>query len=583
MKKKLLTLLLLFLSILIIGNCGPKGDSDEEKVDDTKVEKKEGGEEGTTDEADEADVDGEVDEKFAGLDVIEEGKPDDSSGSKVAFNFSLGGALKAITGNLVSGTTSSNNNNTSTASASASASDNSNATADDDVVVDDGIYLESGVVITSAQVSVCGIGVHVKREVSKKEKELSKKIMEMIKESEKEEEEILEEEDAAEEELLEEDEEEVDEEEAELIASVDKQATVKKDKMAEAKAKAEKGKSAKGEKGQAGKGKAGMAKDKIADAKGKMEKKVKELKAKSKKQLEKQKDLNKNVRYQGPYVVDLMTHEITPAIKPVELNDGTYKRLGFRLCKHRGKETDPLNGHVAYITGYFTDDAGEKVTFVVILEGSQVIRIVSPKGFKLSSGEDKFALVFDVKKWFKGVDFTKFKTVAMERFFDRVNYKLSKIGEKHSDYDKLKKDMDKRLGKIDGAKFEGLQTKMEERKEKMMAQKEKAMSKIADAKAKKMMMEAKKQDRIRERLNVAEDIDLIVHPRLSSDPVVRKALKRIRFNIKKRFRMGKKKASGEIDTTGIDVDAELDEDSVEEGEEDMDKEVEDEVDEDDVE
>ncbi len=361
------------------------------------------------------------------------------------------------------------------------------------------VILANGIHITVAKVNIAMIKIKASKEPSAEEKELKKKVHERGKAQDKEEDDEL-----------------VNELDGGSTASL--MAAKDKDKGNSGDSASDTATSSSTDSDTSTSTSTGSSDKAAKDKKKADRKKTEEL------EYEKEAELDKDTKFTGPYVVDLITGKVTPPLPEVSLTDGTFHRIEFKLKKYRSEtEGDPLNGNVLYVEGYYLDEDGEKVTFAVLYNKSENIQIKGDNGFTLEQGlVNNFVIVFDIKQWFAGVDLVKFKTAANERRLERLNEKLA--------------DLDVEIAA-------------------------KVQEKMAKKDAKKAEQAAKKALKIKTRLGISEDVDLIVHSSLSQDSSVRIALKRIKFNIKRKLKMGKKDKDGNIDTSELDVEGVLDEDT----------------------
>lgn len=631
-------LLICLLAIAMFSYCAPitstAGDGSKDdatgekaKADGTAVDETEEGKTEEPADTEEKTPTAEVSEFFKDLSGVEDEKPSDSSGTDTSFNLSFAGAsnLKSAF-SLVNATESDNSND----------NDSIVEDTDGDGIVTDGLLLKNGAVITLAKLSIAGIKVNAKHDRSTKEKEFVKKIFERLETID--EEEKLEE---AEQEELEiaVDEEEILVEAGEItvetsdgdtsvesdsgtsVVAADGDTSVATDdgsvistsggdvdislvgskelpgmagvpKPGSNVAKSGSGSSNSAKKPSESKAPAGKPGDKFKNMKGSKKEvlaaKVKDVLEQAKKKVERivaeakeEAKLDKTVRHAGPFVVDLLTKTVTPSLDTVKLKDGSYKRIEFKLAKHHSKiENDPLNGHVLYVEGYFLDAAGEKVKFAVISDRTEVIQIRGKKGFKLDADNTKFGIIFRIRKWFEGIQFDGVRKVALEKRLEWAELALSKVDAASAEYDKKKETFNKFLEKAPDTQQAD---EIKERLEKSFERMDKKVTKVFDAAQKKIEAEIKKVDRFRERHNIPADIQVVF---FAGDPKFKAMFKRLRHNIKTRIRMGHQKDDGSVDTSDVDFSGEIDEDTADAEELEIEKEDEadgeDEADHDDI-
>lgn len=77
-----------------------------------------------------------------------------------------------------------------------------------------------------------------------------------------------------------------------------------------------------------------------------------------------------NIKFKGPYVVDLLANTVTPVPPSVRVEAGSYRRVEVKLHKVRGDEenaefgsavpsSDPLYGHSLYIAGTYSGQTAD--------------------------------------------------------------------------------------------------------------------------------------------------------------------------------------------------------------------------------
>lgn len=447
---------LLSTMLVLLSSCGSFiGSPDDPKKDAQEVS------------VDEKNVTSEISDTLAGIEAIPESVPSDSSGSNVAVNLSFLGSDAGEKFSLVSS-------------------------------AEDGLTLESGIVITVAKLNIAMIKFKADKEESDNEKALKEKMNARSKARDQEEDN-----DDAEEEA---------EDDVENASLVDSQAA---DKGAKPEGKGD----VDGAKPEDVDSQKSAADDKKLARDGKKADRENQEKADS----DDEANIDKSTKVKGPFVVDLLAHTVTPALENIDMKDGTYKRIEFMLKRYRGTEGDPLNNNSLYVEGYFLDDDGAKVTFAIMYGKTEHIRIAGDSGFKV--GEGSLAMVFDIKAWFKGVDLSGFKDEARSKNAERLNTALTDL--ESTDPNRAARIKERLAGADD-----------------RMAQ-----------------AAAKRDEMIRTKLGIPSTIDLIVHARLSKSQSVRDTLKRIKFNIKNKIKVGKKDKEGRVDTSKSDIKGETDPDT----------------------
>jgi hypothetical protein len=126
------------------------------------------------------------------------------------------------------------------------------------------------------------------------------------------------------------------------------------------------------------------------------------------------------VRYQGPYVVNLLTDSVTPSLPEVNLAAGTYDQIEMKLDKIEGDEvdasgnqlvaeTDALFGNSVYVAGTYTGTtASGAVTnmpfsFSYDLDETFELTAASDSSEGFAIGENAAASIivaFRFRKWF---------------------------------------------------------------------------------------------------------------------------------------------------------------------------------------
>lgn len=150
---------------------------------------------------------------------------------------------------------------------------------------------------------------------------------------------------------------------------------------------------------------------------------------------EKEDDRNQ-IKLKGPYIVNLLTDEVSPSIDPVSLLGGVYKKIQMKIHKIKGEEkdkngsavvasSDPLYGNSIYLTGTYTGQvSGGSVSnakFVLSYDIDEEFELKgsgeTATGFKVVAGAaNSVVIAFRLVDWFgfnssstneKQVDFTK--------------------------------------------------------------------------------------------------------------------------------------------------------------------------------
>lgn len=147
---------------------------------------------------------------------------------------------------------------------------------------------------------------------------------------------------------------------------------------------------------------------------------------------------SERVKYEGPYVVDLLTNASTPSLGEIEMIAGVYKEIEMKLDKIEGDEddgagaslidpTDPLYGNSIYLSGTYTGDTAAgpgtatDVPFVLSFDFDETFELTgatdTSEGFTVSdSASNPVVIAFRMPKWFnfgsedaleEGIDFSQ--------------------------------------------------------------------------------------------------------------------------------------------------------------------------------
>lgn len=133
-----------------------------------------------------------------------------------------------------------------------------------------------------------------------------------------------------------------------------------------------------------------------------------DLKQKEEGRLEKEVKKDRGTRFSGPYVYDAIAGKMEGTAPAVDLTDGSYRRVEFKLKRNFTAENDdPLLGQVFVIQG--TVKQGETyVPFTIDWHAAMNFRLRGDGAFAAAPEEaNELAIVFDLVKWFEGVDLTK--------------------------------------------------------------------------------------------------------------------------------------------------------------------------------
>ncbi|WP_153639482.1 hypothetical protein [Prolixibacter sp. NT017] len=127
----------------------------------------------------------------------------------------------------------------------------------------------------------------------------------------------------------------------------------------------------------------------------------------------------KEIEFNGPYVVDLITDSITPQLKPVALLPGTYTGIKLKLDKVEGDETNEDDGsalatekdsifqHSIYLEGTYTGTIQQvqyqDIPFTVKYDMDKEINFntAGTKGFKVAlDSVNNIIVAFNLDDWF---------------------------------------------------------------------------------------------------------------------------------------------------------------------------------------
>jgi|GEM_PF-1488178 len=135
---------------------------------------------------------------------------------------------------------------------------------------------------------------------------------------------------------------------------------------------------------------------------------------------------DKNVRWGGPFMFDAVAGTLDQPFPAIDLTDGSYRRIEFKLHVARDLEADdPMLNKSVLITGRVTK-AGVEVPFEVSCSGSEELRLTAKTGLKIAGGvSNNLMLVLDAASWLKGVDLAT-ATVATDGVI-RVNESENKL------------------------------------------------------------------------------------------------------------------------------------------------------------
>ncbi len=115
-----------------------------------------------------------------------------------------------------------------------------------------------------------------------------------------------------------------------------------------------------------------------------------------------------NVRWVGPYVYDLVANSVAPALPPVDLVDGSYRRIEFKVRPNRAVDaTDALLNNAVYIAGKVLL-GGVAIPFTISMPIEEEFKLMGAGAFKVDPTlNNALTIAFDPAGWFSAVDFSK--------------------------------------------------------------------------------------------------------------------------------------------------------------------------------
>lgn len=112
-----------------------------------------------------------------------------------------------------------------------------------------------------------------------------------------------------------------------------------------------------------------------------------------------------NLKWRGPFVYDLVNKTVDPALPTVDVLDGSYRRIEFKVKPARHlTETDSMINKSVFLAG--TVAVGEVSTgFEIALKVEKEFRLSGLDSLVLDAAADNtMAIAFDPKAWLTGVD-----------------------------------------------------------------------------------------------------------------------------------------------------------------------------------
>ncbi len=106
--------------------------------------------------------------------------------------------------------------------------------------------------------------------------------------------------------------------------------------------------------------------------------------------VKKEKELDPSIKFSGPYLLDLITNETTPALENnVMVKDGKYNRISLNISPYYDDETEPLFGHSVYIAGYSIDAQGTETPFSFPIDESFSLRLQGKKAIEIGKRKER--------------------------------------------------------------------------------------------------------------------------------------------------------------------------------------------------
>ena len=143
-------------------------------------------------------------------------------------------------------------------------------------------------------------------------------------------------------------------------------------------------------------------KEEIHENKEKLKEAIKEAEERLKKN-------DRTTRYVGPALFDMIAGKFEDDSAPqFDAISGTYRRIEFKVRRtfNITDTEDPMYGNSMHISGMVK--VGESdIPFVLEWHRAMNFRVRGADGIKVSDVDAQMMVVFDVAKWFEGVDFSK--------------------------------------------------------------------------------------------------------------------------------------------------------------------------------
>ena len=106
------------------------------------------------------------------------------------------------------------------------------------------------------------------------------------------------------------------------------------------------------------------------------------------------------------FIYDTIAGKIEGDLPTIDLVDGSYRRVEFKMRRNFSVAAeDPILGNVFIINGTFKKADGTVVPFVISWHMAMNFRLRADNPFSVvAAGQNKLSIVFDVVKWFEGID-----------------------------------------------------------------------------------------------------------------------------------------------------------------------------------
>ncbi len=133
---------------------------------------------------------------------------------------------------------------------------------------------------------------------------------------------------------------------------------------------------------------------------------------------------NEQVVFNGPFVMNFLTGELTPALDTSLLSGASYSQLKIFLAPEEETADKHLQHRILFIGGYYKTGESKKVPFRITMGTAKTIKADSKEGFALD-GElsSKILNLFDFVSWLKAIPFEEGKVEFNEYTISFLNNK----------------------------------------------------------------------------------------------------------------------------------------------------------------